>query len=683
MAKAPEALSSGFQKKSIVLLDVGNKSKKSLPTPADNQVISYANESLKDEAVQQICQQLMDSGRSILKLDLKGNDIRDLGALAVGNLIAKVTVRELSMEWNSLGDGDAAKTLCQYLQNCPTLRHLDLRNNNLGPDAGLELADAMSSSQCGLQILDLRWNHIGDRGANAFLAMIQRKKTVSDVKLNGNKISSDIVRKIEQVLIKNKEETIVKEAVEVRCAKRESVLENVNEVLQKELFELRASNAHQCEELDAIRRSFEDKRLEVDELNNEKQFSEETYRFSIKELEKSQLFLQNKVNELSKKNERLEHENLALAGVKESLDKERSDLALTIEQVNKNIVVLEDELRISRKEIARLEEQIQSDTKFNVRGKSEAVTAHQKEITKLREDFENQRVNLLDEIKRTGEERNKYLNEKMEIRAKLLTVESERESQLFLQEQKLQSQHMTSVDGRLRKFEQEIAGLHGAREELANAAKEQRVSTENLVTELTAQRVQYESELQKAFIEQSKLCERMNSLNLQIARLEGELKGKDTQMGLLETKMRELQGTIAALRERHQHTTTILLSDHKEELRRREIIIGEKDRKLIMLEAEKQDIQKRLSVATNLRDHRSKHLTGLLTTIQNTLSNPYIFAPLSHEPDGQLEKINIAPKPSHPTTRSNSIEKETRIRKRKTQKRVHERKVNADEKHVW
>jgi len=682
MAKASDSLSV-FQKKTAEALDAGRQSKKSSPAPVGNQVISYANESLKDEAIQQICQQLVDSGRTISKLDLKGNDVRDLGALALGNLIAKVTVRELSLEWNSLGDGNAVGTLCQYLQNCSTLRHLDLRNNNLGPEAGVALADAMANSKCGLQTLDLRWNHIGDHGANAFLGVIQSKKTISNVMLNGNKVSSDIVRKIEQVLIKNTKETKVKEAVEVRCAKRESVLENVNEILQKELSDLRTSNAHQCEELNAIRRSFEDKKLQVDELNNEKQFSEQTYRFSINELEKSQLFLQNKVNELSKKNETLERENLTLAGVKESLDKERRDLALTIEQVNKNMVVLEGELRIARKEIARLEEQIQSDTKLNVRGKSAAVTAHQKEITKLREDFEKQRVKLLDEIKRIGEERNNYLNEKMEIRAKLITVESEKESQLFMQEQKLQSKHLTSVDEKLRKFEQEIAELHGAREELANAAKEQRLSTDNLVSELSAQRVKYESELQKAFIEQSKLCEKTNNLNLQIARLQGELQGKDTQMGLLETKARELQGTIAALRERHQHTTTILLSDHKEELRRHEMLIGEKDRKLIMLEAEKQDLEKRLSVATNLRDSRSKHLSGLLATIQNTLSNPYIFTPLNYAPERQQEKINLVPKPSHPTTRSNSQEKETRIRKRKTQKRVHERTVNADEKHVW
>merc|ERR1719233_1505169 len=111
----------------------------------------------------------------------------------------------------------------------------------------------MANSKCGLQTLDLRWNHIGDHGAYAFLVVIQSKKTISNVMLNGNKVSSDIVRKIEQVLIKNTKETKVKEAVEVRCAKRESVLENVNEILQKELSDLRTSNAHQCEELNAIR----------------------------------------------------------------------------------------------------------------------------------------------------------------------------------------------------------------------------------------------------------------------------------------------------------------------------------------------------------------------------------------------------------------------------------------------
>lgn len=71
----------------------------------------------------------------------------------------------LSLEWNSLGSFENGLTeIATSLALNNTLKTLDLRNNNIGPNGGSMLARGLRDNRC-LNELDLRWNEIGNVGA--------------------------------------------------------------------------------------------------------------------------------------------------------------------------------------------------------------------------------------------------------------------------------------------------------------------------------------------------------------------------------------------------------------------------------------------------------------------------------------------------------------------------------------
>ncbi|NXE56535.1 LRC45 protein, partial [Casuarius casuarius] len=189
------------------------------------------------------------SNTTVKFLDLKGNNLRIVGAEALGKLLRQnKSIRSLILEWNSLGLWEEGFSFfCQGLGANSFLQRLDLRNNQINHQGAGELAMALKRN-ASLQELDLRWNNIGLLGGRALLNCLQSNKTLKRLELAGNNVPSDILKAVEQALDHNQDrQTILSET------------RSRTQVLSKEVLSLKNEKAKQFLDLmDTIDRQKEE-----------------------------------------------------------------------------------------------------------------------------------------------------------------------------------------------------------------------------------------------------------------------------------------------------------------------------------------------------------------------------------------------------------------------------------------
>ncbi|XP_038227401.1 leucine-rich repeat-containing protein 45 isoform X2 [Dermochelys coriacea] len=194
---------------------------------------------LNEEGIRHLLNGLC-SNTVVKTLDLKGNNLRALGAEALGKLLRQnKSIRSLTLEWNSLGMWEEGFSLfCQGLGANRFLQWLDLRNNQINHQGAGELAMALKCNSS-LQELDLRWNNIGLLGGRALLSCLHSNKTLRRLELAGNNIPSDILKAVvlsvsEQAMYHNQDrQTILAEN------------HSRTRVLSKEVFSLKEEKAKQ------------------------------------------------------------------------------------------------------------------------------------------------------------------------------------------------------------------------------------------------------------------------------------------------------------------------------------------------------------------------------------------------------------------------------------------------------
>ncbi|ETE70340.1 Leucine-rich repeat-containing protein 45, partial [Ophiophagus hannah] len=168
-------------------------------------------------------------------LNLKGNNMRTVGAEALGKLLRQnKTIQRLSLEWNNLGVWEESFTIfCEGLGANHYLQMLDLRNNQINHQGAGELAMALKANSS-LQELDLRWNNIGLLGGRALLNCLHSNRTVRQLELAGNNVPSDILKAVDQAMEHNQE--------------RQNILSknrNMTKILSKEVMCLKEEKAKQ------------------------------------------------------------------------------------------------------------------------------------------------------------------------------------------------------------------------------------------------------------------------------------------------------------------------------------------------------------------------------------------------------------------------------------------------------
>ncbi|XP_062976258.1 leucine-rich repeat-containing protein 45 [Elgaria multicarinata webbii] len=175
------------------------------------------------------------SNTVVKSLDLKGNNLRALGAETLGKLLRQnKSIRSLTLEWNNLGIWEESFALfCEGLSANCHLQCLDLRNNQINHQGAGELALALKGNSS-LQELDLRWNNIGLLGGRALLNCLHSNRTLRQLELAGNNVPSDILKALDQAMEHNQERQ------NILCKSR-----NRTQVLSKEVLCLKEEKAKQ------------------------------------------------------------------------------------------------------------------------------------------------------------------------------------------------------------------------------------------------------------------------------------------------------------------------------------------------------------------------------------------------------------------------------------------------------
>ncbi|XP_032932387.1 leucine-rich repeat-containing protein 45 isoform X2 [Catharus ustulatus] len=184
-----------------------------LPGAAPFAALALGDCGLSEEGVRLLLHGLC-SNTTVKSLDLKGNNLRTMGAEALGKLLMQnKSIRSLTLEWNSLGMWEEGFSFfCQGLRANNFLQHLDLRNNQINHQGAGELAMALAQNSS-LQELDLRWNNVGLLGGRSLLNCLHSNKTLKRLELAGNNVPGDILKAVEQALDHNQDrEAILSEA---------------------------------------------------------------------------------------------------------------------------------------------------------------------------------------------------------------------------------------------------------------------------------------------------------------------------------------------------------------------------------------------------------------------------------------------------------------------------------------
>ena len=188
-----------------------------LTTFLEKMTLSAVPPSLRD-----ICRRLSSNDDDLVSLDLAGFNIGNSGAIALGraldhntnlhslslcyNLISAAgavpllssqgatRVRTLDLRYNSIGD-DGAEALARGLSMNPNLQNLSLRNNFIGPVGAASLCEALETNTT-VEHLDLGTNAIGKAGVAAISKMLQTNKTLRCLSLWSNHLDAECIQRI-------------------------------------------------------------------------------------------------------------------------------------------------------------------------------------------------------------------------------------------------------------------------------------------------------------------------------------------------------------------------------------------------------------------------------------------------------------------------------------------------------
>ncbi|XP_078427108.1 leucine-rich repeat-containing protein 45 [Cetorhinus maximus] len=223
---------------------------------------------------------------TIQMLDMKGNNLRAAGAEALGKLLRhNKSLKSLILEWNALGMWEEGFCVfCEGIRANKSLKHLDLRNNQINHQGVGELALALKNNDT-LEELDLRWNNVGLLGGRALLCALQQNKTLVRLELAGNNIPSDVLKAVEQAVDHNSEcQTALRESRtrskvlthEIQCLKVEKNKQflNMMGVIDQQKEELTRSGRTAAVQVGQLQEALTEKSSIINSLRAKVQMTE-------------------------------------------------------------------------------------------------------------------------------------------------------------------------------------------------------------------------------------------------------------------------------------------------------------------------------------------------------------------------------------------------------------------------
>jgi len=176
-----------------------------LDASKDSTALSLAYGSIGDEGCNAIARYVREN--VLLKsIDLRGNSIRADGLVVLSHALRSgSSVSSVCLKWNHIGSHERGmRALCDVMKGNQSITHLDLRNNKIGPECGVPIAEMLRENGC-LTHLDLSWNDLGPDGGKAVLDGIQANHHLIDCQLSGNRIAEDTLHAIAFILRRNRQ----------------------------------------------------------------------------------------------------------------------------------------------------------------------------------------------------------------------------------------------------------------------------------------------------------------------------------------------------------------------------------------------------------------------------------------------------------------------------------------------
>ncbi|KAL7989510.1 hypothetical protein Chor_012176 [Crotalus horridus] len=506
-------------------------------------------------------------------LNLKGNNLRAVGAEALGKLLRQnKTIQRLTLEWNNLGVWEESFTIfCEGLGANHHLQMLDLRNNQINHQGAGELAMALKANSS-LQELDLRWNNIGLLGGRALLNCLHSNRTVRQLELAGNNVPSDILKAVDQAMEHNQE--------------RQNILSknrNVTKILSKEVMCLKEEKAKQFLDL-------------MDTIDKQREEINQSNRVSAARVGRLQEALNERYSMMNSLKAKLQMTEAALAlseqkvcSLGEILSTAKEEQAKLVEnhakefQQHKKVDELERRCKIQQEQLFQVKEELTHTTaemKLRAVQAEERLENEKKRFKQVLNDTESLRLKEVGQITQHMETSEHALQERIQrleaIRIGLEEDLSQVKAAAFIErgkieEEVIRAKNQTRLEEqqRLEQMEEKLRLMMQSRDEAQNYCLQQKQT----VAEAHAKEGQLS--LQELGSKEQEKVSEVNKVRVELQEQIGHLEAE-------RTAQEGLRGKIAAL----ERQLKVLSSNHREALLDKEGEISSLLEKLRVREAE-------------------------------------------------------------------------------------------------
>ncbi|XP_061866531.1 leucine-rich repeat-containing protein 45 [Colius striatus] len=559
-----------------------------LPGAAPFAELALADCGLSEEGVKLLLHGLC-SNTTVRSLDLKGNNLRTMGAEALGKLLRQnKSIRSLILEWNSLGLWEEGFSFfCQGLGANNSLQRLDLRNNQINHQGAGELAMALKQN-ASLQELDLRWNNIGLLGGRALLNCLHSNKTLKRLELAGNNVPSDILKAVEQAMDHNKDRQTILSETQNRTSVLAKEILSLKDEKTKQFLDLMDTIDKQREEITRSDRVSAARVSQLQEALDEQHSMMNSLKAKLQMTEAALALSEQKVHNLGEllnaaKQEQTsmaEHHFLELQQQKqESADREGKLLHDLSAASEKNLLLrnqvdeLEKKCRVQQDQLFQVKQDLTNTTaelKLRNVQAEERLEVEKKKFKQSLEDMESLRVKEVDHMAQHFEARERSMQDRIQrleaskialeeelsqVKATSLTERGKAEEELI----KVRNQARLEEQQRLEHLEEKLRLMTESRDEAQNFCLKQK----QMVAEAQAKASQFGlqadglrrrlEELQQDLNskEEEKVAE-VNKVKVELQEQIGHLQAERTAQDGLREKIAALERQMKALSSSHR-----------------------------------------------------------------------------------------------------------------------------------
>jgi hypothetical protein len=502
----------------------------------------------------------IENDMTIATLLLSGINIDSEGLEILGEIIQTYTqIKNLKLEWNYLFSiPEAFNNFCEKISKS-SLVYLGLNNNKINSSlcSGIQKILRLNKN---LKYLDLKWNEIGNDGASILINEIGNNKTLLEINLIGNRINGNMLRYINEFLIRNKnfksylyspdEENLNESEMEKK------VLADIDNTIPLKIIEQEKMVSNEFKSrydvtvIENNRLRQENKELEkiLEDLKKKNNNLKDNYDISIENekkirlnIEENSMNLKDELNKLKIDNNLLnnDYENLVnenekvknrlkerLDYLKDDLNNKKNDYDQKYELLNNEFVKINNNLS---EQIRNLVLESEKNYRKNKRNDYDDLET---KVNKLK--FENQRLK-----KENSEFENIIEKNKQNVAKNRLELEEEYK----LRESKFMNNERNKYNQQKNNFMNKIKILTALNKKLENIRKE---NNEMKPVKLKSGKSKFTNEdlLNKYQIENDTLKKNNHNLLNENSKLSIDLKAKENLSNQLSEKVNEILKTI-------------------------------------------------------------------------------------------------------------------------------------------